>query len=73
MKKCKSCLHEKLVLVQYPCNLCDKTSSQWQDNGKGLLLQQLEIVIDHCNETGLKAGAGAVREAIKLIKEAGDE
>lgn len=37
---------------------------------KVLLIEQLKIVADHCNETGLTAGAGAVEEAIKIIKEA---
>lgn len=36
-----------------------------------LLIEQLKIVIEHCNETGLRAGAGAVGEAIKIIRKEG--
>lgn len=35
-----------------------------------LLIKQLEIVIEHCEETGLKAGAGVIREAIIIIRTA---
>jgi hypothetical protein len=31
-------------------------------------MTQLEIVMDHCEETGLRAGAGTIREAIREIE-----
>lgn len=69
MINCNSCQHEEVEVNKFPCALC-KTWSNWQiKHSTELLLKQLEIVIDHCNETGLKSGAGAVEEAIKLIKE----
>ena len=68
-RKCENCLYEIVSFKQAPCITCGKKRSNWVSNNIELLLKQLEIVIDHCNETGLKAGAGAVKEAIKLLKE----
>jgi len=32
------------------------------------LLTELEIIKDHCNDTGLKAGAGVIEEVIEILK-----
>ena len=69
MKKCKSCSYKNLCGRDAPCDTCDKTSSNWRDNGRSVLRIQLEIVAAYCNGIGLTAGAEAVKEAIKLIRE----